>query len=143
MQRLRPAVHKNVLLLISGLLWTGVGILLNTLAFRWLNEYGFWTDVEIILVGIFSAMVIAGFGFTKVAEKNISRIQAYKSKVCVFAFQEWKSYILIAVMMSMGLFMRTTGIIPRYLLAPMYIGIGTALFLSSFKYYQQFIKVAL
>ncbi len=143
MQRLRPAVHKNVLLLISGLLWTGVGILLNTLAFRWLNEYGFWTDVEIILVGIFSAMAIAGFGFTKVAEKNINRILAYNNKVCVFAFQEWKSYILIAVMMSMGIFMRTTGIIPRYLLAPMYIGIGTALFLASFKYYQQFIKVAL
>ena len=141
MHRLRPAVHKNVLLLVSGLLWTGVGILLNFLASRWLSDYGIWTDIEIILVGIVAALVIAVFGFSKIAEKNINRILGYKKKVCLFAFQEWKSYVLIAVMMSMGIFMRSSGFIPRYLLAPMYIAIGTALFFASFKYYQKFLKL--
>ena len=140
MHRLRPAVHKNVLLIVSGLLWTGVGILLNFLASRWLSDYGIWTDIEIILVGIVAALVIAVFGFSKIAEKNINRILGYKKKVCLFAFQEWKSYILIAFMMTMGIYMRTTGLIPKFLLAPMYIGIGLALFLTSFLYYQSFTK---
>jgi ATP/ADP translocase len=45
-------------------------------------------------------------------------------------------YFLIVFMMSMGIFMRTTNFIPKYLLAPMYVAIGLALFLGSFVYYK-------
>lgn len=55
---------------------------------------------------------------------------------CIFAFQKWQSYILIAVMMSMGIFLRTTTFFPRLPLASVYIGIGTALFISSINYYR-------
>jgi hypothetical protein len=133
---LKPAVNRKWLIIISGLMWSSVGIFLNTLAFNWLKSFNNIQLFETILMGLLAGWVLAYFGFGKIANKNIHRILAYPKEVCVFAFQEWKSYILIMVMMSMGIFLRTTGLIPQFMLAPMYIGIGTALFLASFKYYR-------
>jgi len=134
--KLKPAVNRKWLIIVSGLMWSGVGMFLNILAFNWLKSFNNTQLFVTIIIGLLAGWVIARFGFGNIADKNINRIFAYPKEVCVFAFQEWKSYILIAVMMSMGIFLRTTGLIPKYILAPMYIGIGTALFLASFKYYK-------
>jgi len=134
--RLKPAVNRKWLILISALMWSAVGIFLNILAFGWLKSYNNIQLIITITIGLFTGLIIARYGFSIIAKKNIGRILEYPKKACVFAFQEWKSYILIAFMMSMGIFMRTSGIIPKTLLAPIYIGIGTALFLGSFNYYR-------
>jgi len=134
--RLKPAVNRKWLILISALMWSAVGIFLNILAFGWLKSYNNIQLIITITIGLFTGLIIARYGFSIIAKKNIGRILEYPKKACVFAFQECKSYILIAFMMSMGIFMRTSGIIPKTLLAPMYIGIGTALFLGSFNYYR-------
>ncbi len=134
--RLRPAVNRKWLIIISALMWSSVGIFLNILAYNWLNSFNNTQLIIIISIGLLAGWVIAQFGFGNIANKNIDRILAYPKDVCVFAFQEWKSYILIIFMMSLGVFLRTTDLLPKYLLAPMYIGIGTALFLASFKYYR-------
>ncbi|NHZ86237.1 MAG: hypothetical protein GWP19_10195 [Planctomycetia bacterium] len=134
--RLKPAVNRKWLIIISGLMWSGVGILLNILAFNWLKSFNNIQLFLTIIIGLLAGLIIAWFGFGNIANKNIKRIFAYPKEVCVFAFQEWKSYILIAFMMSMGIYFRTTGLIPKYILAPIYIGIGTALFLASFTYYK-------
>lgn len=134
--RLKPAVNRKWLILISALMWSAVGIFLNILAFGWLKSYNNIQLIITITIGLFTGLIIAKYGFSIIAKKNIGRILEYSKKACVFAFQEWKSYILIAFMVSIGIFMRTSGIIPKTLLAPMYIGIGTALFLGSFNYYR-------
>ncbi|MCJ7802407.1 MAG: hypothetical protein MUP82_08645 [Candidatus Marinimicrobia bacterium] len=113
--KLKPAVNRKWLLVISGLMWSGVGIFTS------------------VIIGLLAGLTIARFGFGNIANKNVGRILSYPKHACVFAFQEWKSYILIAVMMGMGIYLRTTGLVPKFILAPLYIGIGTALFLSSFK----------
>jgi hypothetical protein len=140
LQKYKPGVPRKWLLLLSGIVWSGTGVLLSFFAYRWFPELTYIQIVSAVIVGILLGSVIAYFGFSIVAKKNIKRILDYSGIVCVFAFQEWKSYILIAFMMTMGIYMRTTGIIPKFLLAPMYIGIGLALFLTSFLYYQSFTK---
>lgn len=131
-----PAVGRKWLLLLSGLMWSGVGILLNSFAIRWLLLYEGWQRMASVTCGLLLGLAIAFFGFKKIADQNIQRILKMPSKSCVFAFQKWQSYILIAVMMSMGIFLRHTSILPRLYLASMYMGIGTALFISSFSYYR-------
>lgn len=131
----KPAVNRRILLLLSGLMWSGVGILLNSFAFRWLQYYEGWSIVASASAGILLGLIIAFFGFRKVAAKNIRRILDMPERSCVFAFQRWQSYILIAIMMSMGIFLRNTGIVPRLYLASLYIGIGSALLISSLRYY--------
>ncbi len=59
-------------------------------------------------------------------------------KVSVFAFQAWHSYVLIVIMMSMGVFVRTSGLVPLMLRTPGYFAIGTALSFSSLRYFKTF-----
>lgn len=117
-------------------MWSGVGILLNSFAIRWLQLYQGWPLVVSVVCGIMLGLAIAFFGFRRVAATNIQRIMEMPDDSCVFAFQKWQSYILIAVMMSMGIFLRNTDIFPRIFLASIYMGIGSALFISSISYYR-------
>ncbi len=130
-----PRVNKNILILISGVLWTGVGILLINIASRWFSILNQNELILSIIFGILLGTAISYFGFSNLAQKNIERINLYTDKVCIWAFQKWQTYFLIIFMISLGVFMRTTSIVPKFLLTPMYIGIGFALFTASFKYY--------
>lgn len=130
-----PKVNKNILIFIAGLLWSGVGLFLIRLAFRWFVELSQVEMLFDIIAGTLLGSVIAYFGFSGLAKKNIERINSYSGKVCIWAFQKWTSYLLIAFMMSLGIFLRHASFIPKFLLSPVYIGIGLALFLSSFRYY--------
>lgn len=136
-----PRVHKYYLIAISGLMWSGVGVFLIRLAFRWFSEL---TDIESYFAiggGLLLGSIIAYFGFGGLALKNIERINQYqKDRVCLWAFQKWTTYLLIIFMMSLGIFMRNTPYIPKFLLSPMYIGIGSALFFASIHYYLFLIK---
>ncbi|OQX97325.1 MAG: hypothetical protein B6I20_12845 [Bacteroidetes bacterium 4572_117] len=130
-----PKVNKNILILISGILWTGVGILLMKIASKWFNLLIGNELIYAIIGGIILGTMISYFGFSNLALKNIERINFYKDKVCMWAFQKWQSYILIIFMISLGIFMRKSSFMPKFILTPMYIGIGFALFTASFKYY--------
>ena len=137
---MKPHVEKKWLLLISGFMWSAVGVFLNSLTWRWLEMYDTQTAIVAHISGIALGITISLFGFSKIAGKNVNRIYALPEKVSVFAFQEGRSYLLIAFMMSLGIFIRRSGLIPKNLLAPMYIGIGFALFLTSFLYYKHFLE---
>ncbi|NOZ61298.1 MAG: hypothetical protein GXO74_06420 [Calditrichaeota bacterium] len=134
----KPSVRNHWLLILSGLMWSGVGVLLNSFAIRWLTRYQQNQAIFAEIVGVALGIAIAVFGFNKIASKNIRRILNLPDKVCVFAFQEWKSYILIGVMMAMGILLRNSTFVPKLLLSPVYVGIGSALFFSSFLYYKSF-----
>ncbi len=136
-----PRVHKNILILIAGVLWSGVGILLNFFASRWYHILSQNELIIAIIVGVLLGTAISYFGFSGLAQKNIDRINLYKNKVCMWAFQKWQSYILIIFMISLGIFMRTSGFVPKIILTPLYIGIGFALFTASFKYYIFLFKI--
>ncbi|MBU0529520.1 hypothetical protein KKF86_07180, partial [bacterium] len=119
--KLKPAVNRKWLIIISGLIWSGVGIFLNILAIDWFKSFNNMQIFISGIIGLLAGWSIARFGFGNIANKNVNRILAYPKHACVFAFQEWKSYILIAIMMTLGIFLRTAGLIPKYILAPMYI----------------------
>lgn len=129
-----PRVPKDVLIFIAGLLWISVGLFLMKLSSRWFYEFSSIQSMLVIIGGLLLGTVISYFGFSALANKNIARINQYEEKVCMWAFQKWTSYILVAFMMSLGIFLRHSNL-PKYILAPMYIGIGFALFTSSFRYF--------
>lgn len=137
-QKFKPSVNKKFLILLSGAMWSGVGILLNWIAAKWLPNLEQWQIVLTYSLGVVLGLTIAKFGFSKLAKKNCDRILKYSKKVCIFAFQRWQMYLLIVFMMTMGIYMRTSGLIPKFLLAPVYVGIGLALFIGSFVYYRVF-----
>lgn len=140
--KLNPAVSKRWLYLAAGLMWSSVGVMLVSFAVRWLQLTSLPVMLLLILCGAILGTAIFLFGFSKLARKNIRRINAYvKERICLFAFQEWKSYPLIAFMISLGIYLRAYSPIPKPILAIMYLGLGLSLFASSLHYYRQTITV--
>lgn len=136
-----PAVHVRYLFLASGLLWSFAGLFLNRLPIGWMLHGNYSYKFLYIITGVLIGLLIHIFGFNKVANKNIARIEAKgEGKACIFSFMSISSYLIVIFMMSLGIFMRNIGYIPKNLLSILYLGIGTGLFLSSFKYYIRFFK---
>jgi hypothetical protein len=136
LHKFRPGVHKNWLQLSAGLVWFGVGLMLIGFASRWLKLVDFSTMLLLVLAGLLLATGIYFFGFSKLARKNINRISALRgAKACLFAFQSWPSYPLVAFMISLGIYLRVYSPFPKPLLAILYLGIGGGLFLASLHYF--------
>ena len=139
LEKYKPAAEKNLLVLMAGIVWAGVGIMLLVLAFSWLEADA---DSNIYLfggVGLVLALLVHHFGFLRIVDKNLKRIIPMTGKKCVFSFITWKSYLLIIVMMTMGIMLRHSSI-PKPYLAIIYTAIGLALILSSFRYMRVFIR---
>ncbi len=136
LNKLKPAVKKFWLQLLAGLMWSAVGVMLIRFAWRWLVEVELTTEMLLLFAGLVLAGAIYFWGFSKLAGKNIRRIEAIPGqKPCLFAFQAWTSYPLVAVMIAMGIYLRVYSSFPHQLLAITYLGIGGGLFGSSLHYY--------
>ena len=138
-EKYKPAVTRNILLLAAGVTWKGVGVMLLFLAVSWLYKTPGISMYLYIFAGIILALFIHHFGFLKIVDKNLARILRMDSKKCFFAFLPSKSYLIIIIMVIMGLMLRHS-IIPKYYLAILYIGIGLALILSSVRYIRFFFR---
>jgi hypothetical protein len=138
----KPAVGKRGLYFSAGLVWLGVGIMLIGFASRWLKLVSLPTSILLILSGVGLATGIYFFGFSKVARKNIRRISTMVGeRICLFAFQEWKSYPLVLFMIALGIYLRVYSPFPKPLLAILYLGIGGGLSSSSLHYFMQVHKL--
>jgi hypothetical protein len=140
--KLYPGVNKIWLHLFAGVIWSGVGVMLISLAARWLGLVVLYQTILLILAGMALAAGIFYFGFSKYALKNVHRIEAYPNeRVCLFAFQKWTSYPLVLFMVFLGIYLRVYFPIPKPLLAILYIGIGGSLFLASLHYFAKVIRL--
>jgi hypothetical protein len=136
LRKFTPGVQKKWLHLTAGLIWLGVGLMLIGFASRWLKLVGFPTMLLLVLAGSLLATGIYFFGFSKFAKKNIKRIRNLEGeKICLFAFQGWTSYPLVAFMISLGVYLRVYSPFPKPLLAILYLGIGGGLSLASLLYF--------
>jgi hypothetical protein len=140
-KKFKPGVAKDWLQLTAGLMWTGVGIFLVSLAVEWIFSPEVESPWLYWLPGAALAYLIFQFGFSKLARKNSQRIDSLPvEKPCLFAFQAWHSYPLILLMIGLGITLRKFSPIPKPLLGILYIGIGGGLGISSFYYYWQIIQ---
>jgi hypothetical protein len=138
LKKYNPAVKKEYLLLPAGFLWMGVGIMLSVMAFRWLVPS--LQPLYFAVAGITAGILVHRFGFIKIAQKNIVRIEALPGKRCFFSFITFRSYLLVIVMMTLGITLRHSAI-PREWLSVLYNGIGIGLALSSILYFKSYLNL--
>lgn len=139
--KLKPGLPKNWLLLIAGLMWTGVGIFLISLALEWIFNPAVDRPWIYWLPGVLLALAIYRFGFSRLSRKNSRRISGLEDeKPCLFAFQEWHSYPLVLFMIGLGITLRKFTPIPKPVLGILYLGIGGGLGLSSILYYRKILQ---
>ena len=120
-------VSKRVLLAIASFVWLSAGFNVARIG---IAEYA---DNFTPLLPLWTVLVFIPFFFMfrQMVKKNTRRILAYESERVLFLkFFTLKSYILIAVMMSLGMVLRGVSAVPRMFIAFFYTGLGCALFLA-------------
>ena len=120
---------KNQLMLIAGLVWCAAGAFVCMvglpLEFRLAPSHLILVPLA---VGIF--LVFYVFVFSPLVRKHTSRIRARKEdRLPVWNFFNASSWVVMAVMMGGGMALRFSHLMPDWMIAFFYSGLGAALFL--------------
>lgn len=121
-------VKKNTLLLIACFVWTAAGF--NILRIEIMAYASYLSLLNIILsaavFGIFQYFI-----FGRLVKKHTKRISDYEEEKHFFLkFFDLKSFIIMAFMMIVGIYLRTSGLGPERFIAVFYSGLGASLFLA-------------
>ena len=134
-------VRRNTLLLIAALVWSAAGF--NILRIGLLAYPPYRTVVNYLL----SALVFTVFQvfiFGQLVNKHTARISAYEEELHFFLkFFDVKSFIIMAVMMTGGIWLRSSGVAPERFISFLYSGLGTSLLLAGLLFACNFAKAAL
>jgi hypothetical protein len=139
-RRFYPAIPRNWLLALAGVMWTGVGVLLCDYAVTWLEQAPLLIALALGVLGIGISIAANRYQFSALAVKNIERILAYPERACAFAFQAWRGYLIIGVMVTTGIVLRHSAV-PKPYLAVIYAAVGGALLQASVNYYTRLAQV--
>ena len=125
--RYKPGVSVRTHLFLAALIWSIVGFFLLTNGFVLISQQGqLWYG----LVGLALGTAKTFFILDRVARKNVKRIKEFEDKVCIGSVYSWKTWILVAAMIVLGRFLRTT-VLPGEIVGLIYTAVGWALMLAS------------
>ena len=127
LHRYKPGVSIRIHLLLGGLIWTVVGFFLLINGFVLVSlESHLWYG----LIGILLGSAKTFFVLDRLARKNIKRIKEFEDKVCFGSVYSLKTWFMVAGMIILGRFLRTT-VLPGEVVGLIYTAVGWALMLSS------------
>jgi FtsH-binding integral membrane protein len=136
-ETLKPAVGRHWLIFAAGAVWLAVGLGLTGVACYWLYSSAWPLSLALAAVSLVLGLVVYSFGFSGIVRKNLERIDAKPEQVCLFAFQGWRSYLLILSMMLMGYTIRHLPL-PKTIDAVIYFTMGSGLIFGSLLYFRKF-----
>lgn len=134
-QILKPGIPKRYLLFVAAFVWTFAGSMLLFRGFSSLILFPKLLGLK-IFISLMGGIVFYIVLFSKISRKHTRRIILLQiERPCLFSFFNLRSYILMTLMISVGITLRKTGIIPLEYLSAFYVTMGIPLFLSSLRFY--------
>lgn len=131
-------VGKKTLVLISAFVWLAAGFNVFRLGELELAGRADW----ILLLLSAAVFVPFFFMFQRMAVKNIRRIAELETEKNFFLkFFTVKSYVIITLMITLGVTLRSIPAVPRFFIAFFYTGLGTALFLAGVRYLAELLRL--
>ena len=134
-QLLTPCTSRRNLLFIAAFVWTFAGGMLLT---RGILMMGMDNDYLItrIVISIVGGTLFYVILFSKISKKHVIRI-IHLTNNCpsIFSFFNLRSYVMMIFMISFGVFLRTSGIVPPFYLSILYVTMGIPLLVSSQRFY--------
>ncbi len=131
----KPSVSRHNLLFIAGLAWTTAGgiLLWRGLDYEIRHSTHIWLN---IMAGIVIGIPFYILLFAKISMKHIKRIKGLGIPYpCAFSFFNLKSYILMMLMITAGIFLRNLEVINKEYLFTFYIGMALPLLISALRFY--------
>jgi len=137
--QVKPGVPKRHLLLVAAAVWLFAG---GFLLYR-----GILMSPEITYPGLkiplafVAGLIFFQILFLRISLKHITRIRSLEIlRPCVFSFFNWKSYLIMAVMISSGILVRRSGLIGMQYISLFYITMATPLLLSAGRFLRAWTK---
>lgn len=130
-------VQKQYLLLLACLVWTAAGANIVRIGLEAYPKYA--TALNIFLsVAVFA--VFQFFVFGRLVKKHTARILAYEERQWFIKFFDRKSFIIMAIMMTGGIWLRASGVAPERFIAVFYSGLGVSLLLAGILFGTHFLR---
>lgn len=133
-------VKKRNLLAIAGVVWFVAGFNVARLGFI---SYSHLEEISILLISLtIIIFVLFGSMFYKMSTKHHLRIQGFKEYTRPFwHFFDLKSYVIMGVMMSGGIGLRSSGLVSDYFIAFFYTGLGLALTMAGILFWMMYLNL--
>ena len=132
-------VKSEYLLVIASVVWMLAGV--NVCRLGVLSIMDGSAQPWLLIVGIPLTFLVFHVMFSKLVGKHADRIRSYgETKMHVLRFFDVKGYIVMAIMMGGGFGFRALGLVPGWLVAFFYTGLGTALTLAGIGFMIHFVK---
>jgi len=127
-------VPKNQLMLIAGLVWCAAGAMVFViglpLEMRLVPSHLILLPLAVVIFLAFYVLV-----FSQLVRKHTSRIRARpEDRLPFWQFFNASSWAVMAVMMGGGMALRLSHLMPDWMMAFLYSGLGAALFISGIRF---------
>ena len=133
---LKPTTTRRGLFFMAGVAWAVAGGILGYRGVRFIDEAALH-PVVFFLIGAAGGALFFALMFRRISARHILRIlHIPHERPCMFSFLSWKSYIMMALMISLGVFMRSASFIPREQLGTFYITMAVPLLASSVRFFR-------
>ena len=136
-----PRVRKKYLPLLAGIVWSIAGTAVLSIGLPALvSNYAQLPWISLLITAVVFFLFFT-FIFFRLFRKHMGRIDAFEQeKICAFAFFDVKGYIIMACMITFGIVLRMTGLLPHIVLGMLYTGIGLAMLGAAASFIVSFIK---
>ena len=122
------AIPKNTLILIAGMVWCVAGAMVSGIGLPLLWNLGFTRLILYPLAGVVF-LIFYFLIFSRLVVKHTERIrQRPEQRLPFWNFFDTSSYVVMVIMMAGGMWLRLAHILPNWMIAFFYSGLGIALF---------------
>ena len=127
-------IPKNHLMLIAGLVWCAAGAMVCIIGLP--IEFGLApSNLVLIPLAVAIFLVFYFFVFSRLVRKHTGRIRARsEDRLPFWHFFNASSWAVMAVMMGGGMALRLSHLMPDWMIAFFYSGLGVALFLCGVRF---------
>lgn len=136
---LKPGIPKRHLLLVATAAWLFAGGFLLYRGIRMLPEGNMlWMKIPLTVV---AGILFFHLLFLRVSLKHITRIRSlHILRPCIFSFFDWKSYLIMGVMITAGILVRKSGWIEMKWISLFFITMAVPLLLSAIRFFRAWMK---
>ena len=135
----RMRVKKQTLILIAGIVWAIAGfniVRIGLVAYQ--GNFTWWR--ALLSVAVYAVFQIFIFG--KMVGKHTNRILQYEEeRQNFFRFFDTKSYLIMVFMMTLGIGLRVSGVVPNGFIAYFYTGLGASLLTAGVLFIVRYVRV--
>ena len=140
LEKIKPGVQKRTLLMIAGCAWSIAGGILISRSLIHLIGVNHLLAMELgigIVFGSFFYLLL----FARISKKHITRINLIEiDNPCFFSFFNFRSYLLMAIMISGGITLRLSGLVNQEIIYTFFLCMGIPLLVSAWRFFYSYAK---